>query len=603
MARAIGQVKSFENGTFYVRDVKGGVHQLNAGEMINEGDHVYGSYSNGANAKIVIDVLLEGAGDLVLAGDAALQFEGALLANIFSDHDAVIHVNSLNESLVLTAAAEAKIQSAEKTVMADATEAGDETAAGDAVTDTERLVDTFAVRTGGITDVTTDLRSTAPNVTETTISSTEANLLAVTEPLSPPPSPPPGIEANAPTLDVALGEAARLVTSVNSNADPKGYNLHTHNSSTGNIEFDGSATSVTIGLKSYKTDVDDGQILLKDQEGNVIETINIDSVFNDADPHNQPVTISIDTPFYAIEVQNFVNAENINSEFKVESINADMVSYQYPLEIIDASLSDSSEILGDVIVTGLPAGALLTNDMYDDMTVPENGTVTFGSDTDYTSWTMTVPSELPEDSNIVASLTSTESDGSSGTTYVGVYGDNVITGSEGSDSMEGREGDDILIGGEGDDFLIGGTGVDSLTGEEGNDTLVLDMEDVLIDGSVGTDTLILVGDTNVDFDAWDSGSLKNIEVIDLTDGNHDLTSLSLDDVVNMTDSNNDIYILGDAGDRVDFLDSNGWEISTVTPTLTQTINGVDYTFDVYINGDDPTVTVHVEQAITDSILP
>jgi hypothetical protein len=175
MARAIGYVKSFENGTFYVRDVKGSVHQLKAGETINDGDHVYGAYSNGFDAKIVIDVLLDGAGDLVLAGDGALQFDSSLLANIFSHHDAVVHVNSLKEAMALSAAAEAEKQDASKEegVVDEGTEAGDETAAGTEVTDTERMADAFDARTGAITDVTTDLRVTSPNLAEPTVDQTE----------------------------------------------------------------------------------------------------------------------------------------------------------------------------------------------------------------------------------------------------------------------------------------------------------------------------------------------------------------------------------------------------------------------------------------------
>ncbi|MBN2869391.1 MAG: cadherin-like domain-containing protein [Campylobacterales bacterium] len=168
MAQAIGMVKSFENGTFYVRDTKGNVRQLKLGETINQGDHVYGAYANGADAKIVIDVLLSGAGDIVLAGDGALQFDSSLMAGIFSQHDAVVHVNSLKEGLDLTAAAEAAM--AEKVVAADATEAGDETAAGEEAADGTRIADSFDARTGLVTNVETDLRTTAPTRVETTVS-------------------------------------------------------------------------------------------------------------------------------------------------------------------------------------------------------------------------------------------------------------------------------------------------------------------------------------------------------------------------------------------------------------------------------------------------
>jgi Ca2+-binding RTX toxin-like protein len=163
------------------------------------------------------------------------------------------------------------------------------------------------------------------------------------------------------------------------------------------------------------------------------------------------------------------------------------------------------------------------------------------------------------------------------------------------------EGGETLSGGALSDVLVGGSGSDALYGEGGNDTLVYDSNDSVIDGGTGTDTLVLAGDTDIDFTTWNSDAVKNIEIIDLTSGDHDLSNLSLNDVVNMTDINNDIYILGNGGDRVDFLNNDGWEISTITPTVTEMINGTPYTFDVYINSNDPTVMVKVEQAITDTI--
>lgn len=558
MAREIGEVKSFVNGIFYVRDIQGNVHQLKVGEMISEGDHVYGAYGNTLDAKIVIDVLLNGAGDIVLAADGAIQFDSSLLATIFSNHE----INSMSEGLAITAAAEVQMQSAaeEKTAVADTTGAGDETAAGNVVGDTERLADAFVARDGLITDVATDLRATAPNIAEASTPSIETTLLATaestTEPTSPP-SPQPPVEAHAPTLDVVLGEATRLVTPIYSNTDS--YNLHQHNNTTGNIEFDGSANSVTIELKSYKTDVDDGQILLKGPSGEVIETINIDSLFSDTDPHNQPVTISFDTPFYGLEVLNFVTQENTNSEFKVEGINADMVSYQYPLNIVEAS----GENLSDITVTGfgdLPDGATLSNGT--DIYILDSDTFTFSSaDADVpASWTLTVPSELPEDTSIIASLTSTESDGSSAAAYVGVYGDNVIDPAH---------------------FSL-----------DGNDTLTYDSQDTTIDGGSGVDTLILTGTTNIDFHTLSSNT-GNIEVIDLTSGDHNLSSITFADVVNMTESgNSNIYIIGDAADTVGFLNSGDWSQTGIS--VSYDINGTTYMFNEYTSSEDPTVVVRVE---------
>jgi len=597
MARIIGNVKAIEEGKFFLKDSQGHVNVLKIGDVIHEGEQVVGAQTNAKDATIMIDVILAGAGDLVISGNGELQFDTTLLEGVFSHHDEVVYVNSVKEAMAMAASAESeKLATEDQVQKGDVTTAGDETAAGDVLTDTEREGDVFAARTGQITDVTTDLRDTSAKVAEITIAPNEVTLLVPLESEAPVPLVPPVplVEvATAPILDVTLGEATPLPPIYSS--DEK-YNLHTNNSTTGDIAFDGGATSVTISLKSYKTAVDDGQILLKDESGNTIKTIDIDTL---EDPHNQPVTVSIDgVPFYAIEVQNFVNTENINSEFKVEDVTAYAGSYAYALQINVADLApgETSDILGDVIVTGLPEGAILSHSGYDNIYVTgsEEG-IHFSSDTDPFSWTMTLNEALSDDTSIVASLTSTEPGDGSAMAVVGVYGDNDIIGGAGADQLDGRDGNDTLSGRAGDDTLIGGEGNDSLYGEDGNDTLLFDSNDSIIDGGLGTDTLILTGSTNIDFATWNSDSLRSIEVIDLTDGDHDLINLSNADILNMSSGNNEIYILGDSLDKVDFLDSENWKLGTI-PVI-ETINGTEHTFDVYTNADDPTVTVRVEQVI------
>jgi len=130
----------------------------------------------------------------------------------------------------------------------------------------------------------------------------------------------------------------------------------------------------------------------------------------------------------------------------------------------------------------------------------------------------------------------------------------------------------------------------------------------LSDGATGIDTLIFSSQTVIDFTALTSvnNPIKNMEIIDLgSNGNHTLTNLSLQDVIDMTDSTtHDLYILGDSGDTVDFLNGDNWSKNAVA--VTETVNGSSHTFDVYTNSvaatsGDPTVTVKVEQAITDTI--
>ena len=97
--------------------------------------------------------------------------------------------------------------------------------------------------------------------------------------------------------------------------------------------------------------------------------------------------------------------------------------------------------------------------------------------------------------------------------------------------------------------------------------------------------------------------IKNIELIDLQqNGDHDLVALSWQDVLEMTDTNNLLIIEGDTNDKVSFTntDSSGWnkDMNTVTDD--------GHVYDVYTNtsatATDPTVTVHVEQEIVDTII-
>ncbi len=178
------------------------------------------------------------------------------------------------------------------------------------------------------------------------------------------------------------------------------------------------------------------------------------------------------------------------------------------------------------------------------------------------------------------------------------------------DSEAERGGDDILFGDDGDDILVGGAGEDKLYGGAGNDILVSDLRtegaevkgDIVLDGGAGIDTLILEQDFNIDFSILDSDSkniadrIQNIEIIDLTKGNHKLENLKLSDVLAMTDDNNELIIKGDGDDKVSFAnDGNTWTKGSV-----ETIDGK--TFDIYENSGDSSVKVKVEVTITDQAI-
>lgn len=187
MARVIGYVKSVENGMFYVKNSQGQVRVIKAGEAVHEGEYVYGANNNSSNAKIIIDVTMDGAHEFVLAGNQALHFDTTLLANAIAHDEAILDIASVSEVLNIIK----ELQALEDNMP----ESGTETAAGEnVVTDTERMSDAFATPDGIITDVTTNLNSYKPANSQTLIELNNNQYLIQTDtqasPLTPEPIPP-----------------------------------------------------------------------------------------------------------------------------------------------------------------------------------------------------------------------------------------------------------------------------------------------------------------------------------------------------------------------------------------------------------------------------
>lgn len=80
-----------------------------------------------------------------------------------------------------------------------------------------------------------------------------------------------------------------------------------------------------------------------------------------------------------------------------------------------------------------------------------------------------------------------------GKTLFGRDGADVLRGTGQNDRIFGMDGNDRLYGNNGNDFLDGGQGSDSLYGGSGNDTLVVDFDDVIVNGGAGYDRVLLTG--------------------------------------------------------------------------------------------------------------
>jgi Ca2+-binding RTX toxin-like protein len=87
-----------------------------------------------------------------------------------------------------------------------------------------------------------------------------------------------------------------------------------------------------------------------------------------------------------------------------------------------------------------------------------------------------------------------------GGTIFGYAGDDILTGGLGGERIEGGFGNDvvtgnggidILLGEGGNDSLFGGAGADELFGGDGDDRISFDFADTVIDGGLGTDTLVV----------------------------------------------------------------------------------------------------------------
>lgn len=79
----IGYVKSFEAGTFYVKNVKGNIHKLKEGEVIYHGDLVYGAPNNRINAHIIIGITSQEE-ELIITKNSALLFDAPHLEGVFN---------------------------------------------------------------------------------------------------------------------------------------------------------------------------------------------------------------------------------------------------------------------------------------------------------------------------------------------------------------------------------------------------------------------------------------------------------------------------------------------------------------------------------------
>lgn len=258
------------------------------------------------------------------------------------------------------------------------------------------------------------------------------------------------------------------------------------------------------------------------------------------------------------------------------------------------------EVHNATTVDGL-YGTLVINNDGSYVYTPDNGNV---GQTETFTYMLTQPDGDSDTADLVIKIVDgtyvepTPISGLEGTSaddiILGTSADETLNGNAGNDHLEGGDGDDTLNGGDGNDILIGGAGSDNLYGGASNDTLVIDSEDGIINGGTGYDTVMLSGNHHIDFSNLGTLQISNIEVLDLTNGDHTLNNISAEDILNITGESNTLLITGDSGDIVGLIGSD-W--TNGAPTV---IDGVSY--DVY-NGVGEDVTIQIQDGITVDIIP
>ena len=191
--------------------------------------------------------------------------------------------------------------------------------------------------------------------------------------------------------------------------------------------------------------------------------------------------------------------------------------YEYPITL-NSSLTDLSEKLSDITLTNLPAGTSLKDSGGNTIAPNADGSYTVVTDDTVGDATVTLVSPT--------SLTAAET--------------GTITASVESIANSG----DIAK------TTLGGSGDDLIAFEAGDS----------VDGGAGNDTLTFGGAINLDFSDANMANISNIEKIDLSAGDHEIT-LSLSDVLDMTDPAHNLVITGDTNDTLHFtndLAGSGW---------------------------------------------
>ncbi len=168
----------------------------------------------------------------------------------------------------------------------------------------------------------------------------------------------------------------------------------------------------------------------------------------------------------------------------------------------------------------------------------------------------------------------------------GTTGNDDLNGGTADDVLFGDDGDDILNGGAGNDFLDGGAGADKLFGGAGDDLMVMDFQDVFVDGGNSSE------DDGTSMDVLLTGSENLTKVREMLDDS-DIVNTEVVIVGDNVSGNTAQEVLQNSGAQ----DADGnWQVENADSGWTENSNNAPESYREFssTNDQDQEITILIE---------
>lgn len=190
----------------------------------------------------------------------------------------------------------------------------------------------------------------------------------------------------------------------------------------------------------------------------------------------------------------------------------------------------------------------------------------------------------------------------------------LLFGSDLADQIEGGGGNDVILGYDGADTLDGGTGADTVLAGDGDDVLRVSEAPTsgldVLDGGAGRDVLHIDVGGNLTDDLIPSLSLRDIEAIDMDNGQANTLQITLADVVDLSTTSDSqlealldaalpqsAVIYGDVADSLTLLGDGSGGFEKVSNTPVDDGNGNTLDIYAYVEGGNVLATLGVDSDI------